>query len=102
MAINKSAKKETKEETKKYDIKVTRAKELQNCIMFDMEVNGVVIYGCSYRELNRKDGSGSFVKINFPQRKGSDDKYPSFHISDSVLSKFVKHQKPIHICRSCF
>ena len=34
MAINKSAKKETKEETKKYDIKVTRAKELQNCIMF--------------------------------------------------------------------
>lgn len=93
MAINKSAKKETKEEAKKYDIKVTRAKELQNCIMFDMEVNGVVIYGCSYRELNRKDGSGSFVKINFPQRKGSDDKYYNyayFKITDDMIPEIEK------------
>ena len=94
MAINKSAQKnEEKQETRKYEIKVTRAKELEKCIMFDMEVNGVMIYGCSYRELNRKDGSGSFVKISFPQRKGSDEKYYNyayFKITDEMISEIEK------------
>lgn len=90
MAISKKENKENKEEGRKYEIKVTRAKDFQNCIMFDMEVNGVTIYGCSYRELQRKDGSGSFVKINFPQRKGSDEKYYNyayFKITDDMIGE---------------
>lgn len=70
-----------------YDIKVTRAHELENCVMFDMEVNGVMIYGCNYRVLERKDGSGEFVKIGFPSKKGSDGKYYSlayFKVTDEI------------------
>lgn len=75
MAINKG---KTKEEKKQeLIIEVTRAKELKDkdVIMFDMVVNGVTIYGCSYKELQKHDGSGSFIKIGFPSRKGADDKY---------------------------
>lgn len=74
MAIKIGDKSEKKVEAK-LQIEVKRAKELKNVIMFDMEINGIMIYGCSYRELERKDGSGSFVKIGFPSRKGSDDNY---------------------------
>lgn len=88
MAISKkgSATKESSKVT--YNIEVTRAKELENCIMFDAKVNGVMIYGMSYKELQRKDGSGSFVKIDFPSRKGSDGKYYShawFKIEDDMI-----------------
>lgn len=72
MAIKKSA----KAESVKKVIEVKRAKELDNgTIMFDMEVNGVTIYGCSYKVLSRKDGSGDFAKIGFPSRKGNDEKW---------------------------
>ena len=63
---------ETKETLK---IEVTRAKELPDVVMFDMTVNGVTIYGCSYKTFERKDGSGEFAKIDFPSRKGNDGKY---------------------------
>ena len=66
---------EAKGKEDSYAIEVTRVKELENCFMFDAKVNGVMIYGMSYKELQRKDGSGSFVKINFPSRKGNDGKY---------------------------
>lgn len=74
MAITK---KNTEKAAEKLQIEVTRAKDLadKNVIMFDMIVNGVTIYGCSYREMQKKDGSGSFAKIGFPSRKGPDDKY---------------------------
>lgn len=74
MAITK---KNTEKAAEKLQIEVTRAKDLadKNVIMFDMVVNGVTIYGCSYREMQKKDGSGSFAKIGFPSRKGQDDKY---------------------------
>ena len=78
---------EKQEKEVSYDIKVTRAHELENCVMFDMEVNGVTIYGCSYRTLERKDGSGEFIKIGFPSRKGNDGKYYSqayFKVTDEI------------------
>ena len=77
----------------KYDITVKRAKEFDKCIMFDMEVNGIMIYNCSYRTLSRKDGSGDFAKINFPQRKGNDDKYYNhvyFKITDDMIDQIEK------------
>jgi hypothetical protein len=74
MAIDlKGKKKETKTESHK--IEVLRAKVLENVIMFDMNVNGVTIYGCSYKTLHRKDNDEVFAKIGFPSRKGKDDKY---------------------------
>ena len=77
MAINKKNTENKKEDAAKLNIEVTRAKDLKdkNVIMFDMVVNGVTIYGCSYKEINFKDKEGSFVKIGFPSRKGADDKY---------------------------
>lgn len=77
MGINKKVTEEKK--VSDHVIEVTRANELteKDVIMFDMKVNDVTIYGCSYRELERKDGSGSFAKIGFPSRKGSDDKWYS-------------------------
>lgn len=90
MAINMGDKSKKNEEIVKHDIKVTRAKKLddKNVIMFDMEVNGISIYGCSYRTLERKDGSGEFGKVGFPSHKASDDKYYSycwFKISDDDM-----------------
>ncbi len=53
MALSK--KKTEEKEVINHEIEVTRAKELENVIMFDMKVNDVTIYGCSYRVLTRKD-----------------------------------------------
>ena len=76
MAISRK-KSEGSEVTKpnNHDIKVTRAKDIDSAIMFDMVVNDVTIYGCAYRELERKDGSGSFAKISFPSKKSGDNWY---------------------------
>lgn len=87
MAIKRNA-----EATKNYDIKVTRVKEFDSNISFDMEVNGVTIYGCSYRTYTRKDGS-EFSAVSFPAKKGSDDKYYNhvyFKISEDMLADIEK------------
>ena len=92
MAIQKKAKVEEKKID--YVIEVTRAKELENgTIMFDMVANGVQIYGCSYKVLSRKDGSGDFVKIGFPSKKGSDDKYYNqayFTMTEDIIQQIEK------------
>lgn len=75
MAVNLKGKKSEEKKTENHSIEVTRTKLLEDVIMFDMVVNGVTIYGCSYRTLSRKDGSGTFAKVGFPSRKGKDDKY---------------------------
>lgn len=95
MAIKMGDKSKKNEEIVEHDIKVTRAKKLEekNVIMFDMEVNGISIYGCSYRTLERKDGSGEFGKVGFPSHKASDDKYYSycwFKISDKDMDIIEK------------
>ncbi len=97
MAIKKPAAKaaseDKKQETVEYEIKVTRAKDLGSVVMFDMTVNGVYINGCSYKELERKDGSGSFAKVNFPSHKGKNGKYYNtcyFKISDEDMQE-IEH-----------
>ena len=66
--------KKNAKETKKIDfnIEVSRAKELDNGnIAFDMVANGVSIYGCFYKVLQRKDGSGEFaVRVGIPTKSG--------------------------------
>lgn len=80
------------QETIKYDVKVIRATECKSGdIALDLEVNGVTIYGCFYITRQTKNGEASFVA--FPQRKGSDGKYYKyvyFPISDELLSEIEK------------
>ena len=55
------------------NIKVTRAHQFEDGgIAFDMEVNGVTIYGCKIATGKK----GEFV--SFPSRKGKDGKYYSY------------------------
>ena len=83
----------TKKETQNtYDVKVTRAKEMDNGnVAFDMVVNGVTIYGCWYREGKSKDGN-EYQMISFPSQKGKDGKYYSnawFKIEDDVKDDII-------------
>lgn len=55
--------------SKVYDLHVLRAKEFEDNVFFDMEVNGVTIYGCRYVEGSK----GDFIA--FPSKKGKDGKY---------------------------
>lgn len=93
MAIKKAAKAEDKKATA-YNVEVKRAKELENgTIMFDMEVNGVMVYGCSYKVLTRKDNGEEFAKVGFPSRKGSDDRWYNivyFKIDDDIIERIEK------------
>ena len=70
-----SKKKTEEKEVINHKIEVTRAKELENVIMFDMKVNDVTIYGCSYRVLTRKDTGEEFGKVGFPSKKSGDNYY---------------------------
>lgn len=93
MAIKRSNK-AAEEAKQSFQIEVTRAKELDNgTIMFDMIANGINIYGCSYKTLSRKDGSGDFAKIGFPSRKGSNDQWYNhvyFKITDAEVDVIEK------------
>ena len=63
---------EAKQEAAKvYSVEVTRAKEFENTVFFDVIINGVTIYGCRYIE--GKDGDF----VSFPSHKGKDGKYYS-------------------------
>ena len=79
MAINRNSNKKA-EEAQAHAIKVLRARDFtkegeDGCsITFDMEVNGVTIYGCWYREGKKKDG-GDYTMVSFPSQKGKDGKY---------------------------
>ena len=75
MALSKKKKEE--KEVIDHEIEVTRAKELddRDVIMFDMKVNDVTIYGCSYRVLTRKDTGEEFGKVGFPAKKSGDNYY---------------------------
>lgn len=92
MAIQRKAKAEA--QATQFEVEVTRAKELDNgTIMFDMVVNGVSVYGCSYKTLKRKDNGEEFAKIGFPSRKGSDGKYYNqvyFKINDDLVKVIEK------------
>lgn len=79
MAIKKQTAGKTAETKakKSYTVAVKRvhdvSKDGKTRILFDMDVNGVSISGCTYRE-GEKDGK-EWQMVTFPQRKGSDDNY---------------------------
>lgn len=83
MAIKKNAKKaEESKEVKQLEITVKRAKDFSDdektSIAVDLEVNGVTIYNCWYREGKKKDGS-DYALIAFPSRKDEKtDKYYNY------------------------
>ena len=58
-------------EVKIYNLEVKRAKEYKETVFFDVDINGVMIYGCRFVE----GKNGDFV--SFPSYKGSDGKYYS-------------------------
>ena len=94
MALKKNvAKKEQPKQECAYEIEVTRAKDAKTAIMFDMKVNGVMIYGCSYKTLHRKDDGSEFAKIGFPSRQGSDGNWYNnvyFKITDEMIDTIEK------------
>lgn len=80
--------KKKEEQTVTIDAKVTRAKQFKDGgVVFDMQVNGVSIYGC--RVIESKNGDF----VSFPSYKGSDDKYYSHawvKLSDEDTEAIVK------------
>ena len=90
---------EKKEKRVEYVVKVLRAKDftekskLDSNVAFDMEVNGIKIYGCWFKEGTSKDGKDYSV-ISLPSQKGKDGNYYSvawFPISKE-LTKEIREQ----------
>ena len=90
---------EKKEKRVEYVVKVLRAKDftekskLDTNVAFDMEVNGIKIYGCWLKEGTRKDGK-DYSLISLPSQKGKDGNYYSvawFPISKE-LTKEIREQ----------
>lgn len=82
-------------EKKDYEVKVLRAKDVTGKgkytnIACDLEVNGIKIYGCFYKE-GTKDGK-EWALVDLPKTKGKDDKYYSivwFPISKELTEKIA-------------
>ena len=90
---------EKKEKRVEYVVKVLRAKDftekskLDTNVAFDMEVNGIKIYGCWFKEGTSKDGKDYSV-ISLPSQKRKDGKYYNaawFPISKE-LTKEIREQ----------
>ena len=90
---------EKKEKRVEYVVKVLRAKDfsdfskLDTNVAFDMEVNGIKIYGCWFKEGTSKDGK-DYTIISLPSQIGKDGKYYSvawFPISKE-LTKEIREQ----------
>lgn len=79
-------------EANTYDVKVTRAKELnEGQVVFDMVVNGVNIYSCWYREGKDKKGN-DYTMISFPSQKADNGKYYNhcwFKIEDDLKNEII-------------
>ena len=94
MAIKKTADKaktENKKATIPVDqIKVTRAHQFANSISFDVTLyDTVTIYGCSYKTYKPKDSDEEKGIIDFPSKKGKDDKWYKhayFFVTDEMLA----------------
>ena len=90
---------EKKEKRVDYVANVLRAKDLteksklDTNVSFDMEVNGIKIYGCWFKEGTGKDGK-EYSLISLPSQKGKDENYYSvawFPISKE-LTKEIREQ----------
>lgn len=67
--------------------------KLDTNVAFDMEVNGIKIYGCWLKEGTSKDGK-DYSLVSLPSAKGKDGKYYSltwFPISKELTSN-IKYQ----------
>lgn len=86
MAVNRKT--SNKSENQEYNVQVKRAHEFDSGdIGFDMVVNGVSIYNCTYKSGTSKDGK-DYSFVSFPSRKASDGNYYNFayfKVSDEVL-----------------
>ena len=90
---------EKKEKRVDYVVNVLRAKDftekskLDTNVAFNMEVNGIKIYGCWLKEGTGKDGK-EYSLISLPSKKGKDENYYSvvwFPISEE-LTKEIREQ----------
>ena len=85
----KGSQKKTLETKRDFECVVTRAKEVkEGTVAFDMEVNGVKIYGCWYKEGTNKE----YQIVNLPQEKGKDGEYYSivwFPMSKEVREDII-------------
>lgn len=91
MAIRKKAE---EKEVQNYEVKVLKVKEFDNAIAFDMEVNGVTIYGCYHRTYTDKKTKEEKSFIAFPSQKSEKNgKYYShafFPVNDELLADIEK------------
>jgi len=80
-----------------YEVKVLKVKAVkQDTYAFNMEVNGIKIYSCWYRQ-GVKNGK-EWSMISFPSHKGSDGKYYNhvfFPISDNLKSAIEKQMESL-------
>lgn len=103
MALNKTNTKsqakaeETANEEINYTIIVTRAKDISKddntVVMFDMQVNGVTIYGCCYKSIVSKKTGDTLYIVQLPQRKGADGNYYNvafFPINKDITERIEK------------
>ena len=90
---------EKKEKIVEYVVKVLRAKDftdkskLDTNVAFNMEVNGIKIYGCWLKEGRSKEGKDYSV-VSLPSHKGKDGNYYNvawFPISKE-LTKDIREQ----------
>ena len=90
---------EKKEKRVEYVVKVLRAKDftekskLDTNVAFDMEVNGIKIYGCWFKEGTTKEGK-DYPVVSLPSQNRKDGKYYSvawFPISKE-LTKEIREQ----------
>ena len=89
---------EKKEKRVEYVVNVLRAKDLtensklDTNVAFDMEVNGIKIYGCWFKEGTGKDGK-EYSLVSLPSQKGKDGNYYSvawFPISEELTKEIRK------------
>lgn len=72
--IKKTEEKKTEEKTE-YTVRVIRASQYkEGAFAFDMEVNGVSIYGCWLKQGTNKDGK-DYSFIDFPSYKAKNGEY---------------------------
>lgn len=95
-----NSKKETTSK-KEYEVNVLAARQTKNdsIVMVDLEVNGVKIYSCIFKEVTVKKDGEKYKKgdkcymLNLPQEKSGDKYFDRvwFPISNAIIDK-VKEQ----------
>lgn len=86
---------------KEYEVNVLAARQTKNdsIVMVDLEVNGIKIYSCIFKEVTVKKDGEKYKKgdkcymLNLPQEKSGDKYFDRvwFPISNAIIDK-VKEQ----------